>query len=120
MTVRITENWFLAGIPILALIFVFNVFKQVKKNNNGWAFLSSSISTVFLLSLFAIGTFPILVRSNINPEQFSLVITNSASSALTLKILLYIVVIGLPLVLGYGIYIYHIFRGKVKLDDHSY
>ncbi len=120
MTVRITGHWLLMLIPILALCFVFNIMKQVKKNNNGWAFISSCISIVLLLSLFAIGTFPILVRSNINPEQYSLVISNSASSALTLKVLLYIVVIGLPLVLGYGTYIYRIFRGKVKLDDHSY
>jgi cytochrome d ubiquinol oxidase subunit II len=120
MTWRITSHWFLAAIPILALFFVFNIFKQVKKGNNGWAFISSCMSTVLLLSLFAIGTFPVLVRSDINPEQYSLVISNSASSPLTLKILLYIVLMGLPLVIGYGIYIYHIFRGKVKLDDHSY
>ena len=77
-------------------------------------------TNILLLSLFSIGIFPVLVRSSINPESYSLVINNSASPPLTLKILLLIVAMGLPLVLGYGIYVYHIFRGKGELDDESY
>ena len=31
-----------------------------------------------------------------------------------------LLVIGMPLVIGYTIFIYRVFRGKVELDEHSY
>jgi len=34
--------------------------------------------------------------------------------------MLVIALIGMPIVLGYTIYIYSRFRGPVKLDEHSY
>ena len=120
MTSRFFKYPLLFLIPILSFGLLLNILKQVKKNNSGWAFISSCLSIFSLLSLFAIGSFPILVRSSINSEYYSLSITNAASSQLTLKILLIIVLIGVPLVLAYGSYIYRVFRGKVKLDDHSY
>ena len=120
MATRMKEYPLLILIPVLALFIVLNISRLLKKGKNGLAFISSCLGNVLLLSLFSIGTFPVMVRSSINPEKYSLLIGNSASSAMTLKILLIIVLIGLPLVLGYGIYIYHVFRGKVKLDDHSY
>ena len=53
-------------------------------------------------------------------KQIVLFIANSASSPLTLKILLIIVAIGIPMVLGYGFYVYRVFRGKVEIDESSY
>ena len=50
----------------------------------------------------------------------SLSVYNAASSPLTLTNMLIIAGIGMPLVLGYTIAIYRIFRGKVTLDDSSY
>ncbi|MBS3904917.1 MAG: cytochrome d ubiquinol oxidase subunit II [Simkania sp.] len=120
MTARMREHPSLFLIPLAAVLIIFNIPRQMKKENNGWAFISSCLSILGLLSLFSIGTFPTLVRSSINPENYSLVISNSASSQMTLKILLTIVLIGIPLVLAYGTYVYRVFRGKVKLDDHSY
>ncbi|MEM6757412.1 MAG: cytochrome d ubiquinol oxidase subunit II, partial [Planctomycetota bacterium] len=38
----------------------------------------------------------------------------------TLAIMLLIAVLGMPCVLAYTGVIYWTFRGKVKLDDHSY
>lgn len=106
--------------PIAALFAIINIALQIKKKNDGWAFISSCLAISLLLSLFAIGTYPILIRSTLDPNSHSLTIINSASSPLTMKILLIIVAIGLPLVFAYGIYIYRVFRGKVKLDEHSY
>lgn len=120
MTYRFREHPSLFIIPLGAVLMIANIFAQIKKNNSGWAFISSCGSIVCLVSLFAIGSFPVLLRSSMNPEGNSLTILNSCSSVLTLKILLLIVLIGVPLVLAYGFYIYRIFRGKVKLDDHSY
>ena len=120
MTKRLVQYPILFLLPIGSLVLIFNLARQLNRHNTGWAFLSSCGSILGFLSLFPIGTFPILVRSNIDPVQNSLTIVNAASSELTLKVLLIIVVIGVPLVLAYGGYIYRVFRGKVELDDHSY
>ena len=71
------------------------------------------------MAILAIGLFPNLVISNPNPEN-SLNIYNSASSQKTLKIMLIIAAIGMPLVIAYTSFIYWIFRGKVKLEEVSY
>jgi cytochrome d ubiquinol oxidase subunit II len=107
-------------VPIASFAAIINIPFQIRRGNDGWAFVSSCVAICTLLSLFAIGTYPTLIRSTVNPENHSLNIVNSASSPLTLKVLLIIVAIGLPLVFAYGFYLYRTFRGKVKLDEHSY
>jgi cytochrome d ubiquinol oxidase subunit II len=72
-----------------------------------------------LLALFGVGLYPNLVSSLPQPEH-SLTIYNAASSPKTLKIMLIIAGLGVPLVLAYTASIYWIFRGKVKLDASSY
>jgi len=120
MTDQMVSRPYLFIVPLLALLTILNVPLQMKKGNDGWAFLSSCLSIALLLVLFAIGTYPTIVRSSINPEIYSLTAFNTASSRLTLTVLLIIVAIGVPLVLAYGAYIYRVFRGKVKLDKTSY
>ena len=75
---------------------------------------------VCLLALYAIGTYPEVVRASNDPEALSLTIYNSASSQKTLEILFLIALIGTPAVIAYTTTIYYVFRGKVKLDPHSY
>jgi cytochrome d ubiquinol oxidase subunit II len=120
MVDRIKVYPFLFVLPILTLLFIANVPREIHKKNDGWAFLSSCAAIVFLLLILGVGIFPVIVRSTINPSIYSLTVFNSASSPLTLKVLLIIVAIGIPMVIGYGFYIYHIFRGKVKIGPHSY
>ena len=107
-------------VPLAAFAAIILVPYFMKKGKQGIAFIFSCGAIALLLSLAAIGTFPYMVRSTINPKTNSLFIENSASSDLTLKILLIIAGIGVPLVLAYGFYIYRTFRGKVKIDVSSY
>ncbi len=107
-------------VPLLALLAILNVPRMFTRNSDGWAFLSSCFCIALLFCVFGIGTFPYLVRSTINTDTNSLTFFNSASSVLTLKVLLIIVAIGVPLVLAYGTVIYRIFRGRVKIDRTSY
>ncbi len=107
-------------IPLLAFLTIICIPLLTRRKLDGSAFLSSCLSIALLLSLFSIGTYPYMVRSTLDPEQNSLLIGNSAASSLTLKILLLIVVIGIPMVLGYGFYVYRLFRGKVKIESTSY
>lgn len=120
MTNRFLENpWFMC-VPVAALVAILSVPKLFARNLDGWAFLSSSFCIVLLFCTFGIATFPNLVVSTINPAENSLTLYNSAASVLTLKVLLLIVAIGIPMVLAYGVMIYRIFRGKVKIETMSY
>ena len=107
-------------VAVAAMLFIADIPRRIKKNQCGFAFLSSIISIALLISLFGIGTFPVIIRSTIETATNSITIFNSSSSDITLKVLFVIAGIGLPLVIAYGWWIYHIFRGKVKLDSTSY
>jgi cytochrome bd ubiquinol oxidase subunit II len=106
-------------VAILNVLLVANIPREIHRGKDVRAFISSSLNILCLLGLYAIGTYPIVVRA-INDSSHHLTIYNSASSPLTLKILFTIAFIGIPLVISYTIAVYYIFRGKVVLDPHSY
>ncbi|HEX2867504.1 MAG TPA: cytochrome d ubiquinol oxidase subunit II [Ignavibacteriales bacterium] len=106
-------------VAILNMLAIANIPREIYHGRDFNAFLSSSVSILLLLILFAIGIFPHMVISNPNPAN-SLDIYNAASSGKTLMIMLIVAIIGLPFVLGYTASIHWIFRGKVKLDRTSY
>lgn len=104
---------------VIGVVFTLMILKDVFLMNMGRAFIWSSIVIMDLFLLCAIGKFPTLVHSSIN-KNFDLTIYNSSSSLKTLNVLFYIVVIGTPFVIGYSVWLYKSFRGKVVLDSHSY
>jgi cytochrome d ubiquinol oxidase subunit II len=106
-------------VPVLTMLAIANIPREIFHGRDFLAFLSSGASIVGLMALVGIGIFPHLVLSRPNPE-FSLTIYNAASSPRTLTIMLIIAAIGVPIVLAYTSSIYYIFRGKVKLDPMSY
>lgn len=106
-------------IPIVKLLAIANIPRCISKGWDFFAFLSSSLAIVLFMFLFGSGIFPNMVYSNPLPEN-SLTIYNAASSVKTLGIMFNIALIGMPIVLAYTISIYWIFRGKVKIDEHSY
>ena len=85
----------------------------------GSAFIASSAAIGAMIALAAVGLFPRLVPSTIDLAN-SLTITNSSSSQRTLLAMLIIVLLGVPLVLGYTAFVYRIFKGKVVLTEESY
>lgn len=107
-------------LPLCALLAICVVIWQVRKKNDGWAFIASCVAIALLIGLFGLGTYPYLVYSTIDPELHSLTIYNAASTHESLRNLLIVVAIGVPLVLAYGFWIYRVFRGKVRLDPTSY
>jgi cytochrome d ubiquinol oxidase subunit II len=119
MTANFREYPVLLIIPVLNFLAITNIFREFRKGRDGRAFISSCVSIVLLMLIFGIGIFPNLVWS-IPEAANSLSIYNASSSDKTLKIMLIIAVIGMPLVLAYTASIYWIFRGKVKLDSTSY
>ena len=106
-------------VPFLNMLAVANIPREIYHGRDFKAFLSSCAAMIALMTIFGIGIFPNLVFSNPLPE-YSLTLYNAASSAKTLKIMLTIALIGVPIVIAYTVSIYWIFRGKVKLDEMSY
>ena len=107
-------------IAVINIFLVANIPREIYRGKDARAFISSCLNLVCLLALYAIGTYPEVVRSINDPEHLSLTIYNSSSSKLTLQILFLIALIGIPLVVAYTTAIYYIFHGKVKIDPHSY
>lgn len=83
------------------------------------AFIASCLTILEMVTLFGIALFPNLVTSTLNPE-WSLTIFNSSSTFKSLAICLGVVILGFPFVASYLIAINMVFRGKVKLNEHSY
>lgn len=120
MTEVIKERPIFFVVAFLNMLAIANIPREINKGRDYLAFLSSCGNIICLLALYGIGSFPKMVRAINNPEEYSVTIWNSASSPMTLQILLTIAVIGIPLVLAYTFMIYWIFHGKVKLDANSY
>jgi cytochrome d ubiquinol oxidase subunit II len=119
MTEYIREHPVLFIIPILNILAIVNIPREIRRKRDWRAFLSSCAAMIALLTLFGIGMYPNMIYSVPNPEN-SLTIYNAASSPKTLKIMLIIAALGMPLVLTYTIAVYRIFRGKVKLEPTGY
>jgi cytochrome d ubiquinol oxidase subunit II len=113
------ERPFFFLIGIFHILAIANIPREIFHGRDGLAFLSSAFNIICLLALYAIGAYPEVIRATNNPN-YSLTVYNAASSPLTLKILFLFAFIGIPLVLSYTIVVYYIFRGKVKIDKHSY
>lgn len=106
-------------LPLLAFLAVANVPRLVSKKKYAQALVFSSLTMSFLLMLVAFQLYPVLLPSTIDPI-YSVTIYNAASSQKSLGIMLTMVVIGAPILVGYLLFLYKTFNGKVMLDDTSY
>jgi cytochrome d ubiquinol oxidase subunit II len=119
MLITFQHQPYLFIVPVLNVMAIANIPRNVTKSRGWGAFLSSCAALFCLMALFGIGLYPNMVFSNPAAEN-SLTIYNASSSVTTLKIMSLMAAIGLPLIVSYTVSIYWIFRGKVKLDAHSY
>jgi len=102
--------WVLFPVMMAAVVLI-PVF--LKSGRHLHAFLASSVAIATQIGLAAIGLFPNLVPARNNPD-LSLTIYNASSSAKTLTTMLIIAGIGVPIVIGYTVFIYRVFKGKVR------
>lgn len=119
MAAPFRETPLLFLVPVASVLAIANIPREVHHGRLGRAFLSSSAAIVFLLALFGLGMFPELIHARPDAAN-SLTAFNASSSRLTLTVMFTIALIGMPLVLGYTVHIYRVFRGKVELDGMSY
>ncbi|QDV25738.1 cytochrome d ubiquinol oxidase subunit II [Aureliella helgolandensis] len=118
-TENIAANPILWVVPALNALAVLNIPRAMSLGKPLYAFFSSSMVILALATLFSVAIFPNLMLSTLDPA-YSITLYNARSSQNTLQIMLLIAGLGMPCVLSYTVIVYWIFRGKVKLDTHSY
>ncbi|HEY0978391.1 MAG TPA: cytochrome d ubiquinol oxidase subunit II [Flavobacteriales bacterium] len=119
LTDRFKEEPALFVLPVIAFLAIANIPRLVSRKRFFWAFIFSAITVCMLLIVVATELYPVLLRSTMDPA-WHITVHNAASSDLSLRTMLWFVAIGIPLVLGYTFFVYRTFRGKVKMDEHSY
>jgi cytochrome d ubiquinol oxidase subunit II len=96
-----------AAVVALALIRTFS-----RKGEDLKAFLASSAGIALVMLAVVAVLFPNLVVAS-NDPALSLTVFNSSSSFRTLAVMLVIALLGMPVVIGYTVFIHRIFKGKV-------
>lgn len=114
------HRWPLAwGVVLLNVLAIANIPRAIHLQRPGYAFISSSCAIAALTFMAAMALFPNLALSTLGPHAH-IDIYSGASSPATLRLMAIIAAIGMPLVACYTAIVYWVFRGKVRLDDHSY
>ncbi len=98
------------AITVLALLAV-KIYVKKKAYFKAW--FSSALTIIGATFFGIIGLYPNLFPSSISSE-YHLTAHNAASSPLTLKIMLVVVVIFIPIVIAYQVWTYCLFKGKVE------
>jgi cytochrome d ubiquinol oxidase subunit II len=101
-------------LPVAVLSFISGALFLHRNGEPGRAFLCSSLSIAAIWAQVGAGLFPKLVPALGAPE-LSLTLANATSGEMTLKVMLIIALLGMPVVVGYTIWMYWAFKGKVDV-----
>jgi len=111
--------------PILFLIILLTVAALLgirlfwAKKSYFKAWFASALTIVGTTFYGVIGLYPNLFPSSIDPG-YSLTAYNASSSPLTLKIMLVVVIIFVPIVIAYQVWAYNLFKDKISPEDLNY
>jgi cytochrome d ubiquinol oxidase subunit II len=125
-TLRVTNLYdnYLAH-PVLFLIPLVAVFALLLTRvfmavSSWWKAWLASALTIASTTLFGVvGLFPNLIPSSLDPK-FSMTVTNSSSSPLTLKIMLGVALTFVPIVIAYQVWVHILFKDKLTDDEVAY
>jgi cytochrome d ubiquinol oxidase subunit II len=106
--------WFIVILLAVAALFGIKVFTATGQYVK--AFYASCLTILTVVFTGIIGLYPNLIPSSID-AQFSLTAFNSSSSAYTLTIMTVVAAIFVPIVIVYQIWIYTIFRKRLKVQE---
>jgi cytochrome bd ubiquinol oxidase subunit II len=109
--------------PALGVIMPLFTAILLKARKTLTAFIASSIAVLSVIMTAGVALFPFVMPSSSDPRS-SLTVWDSVSSHLTLMIMLVVVVVLLPMIVGYTSWAYSVMRGKVtkayvREQEHS-
>lgn len=103
-------------VPVGAGLAVLAVGWFIRRRQQGWAFVMTGLTIVLSVLGVALGLYPRVMVSSLNPE-WSLTIYSASSSDYTLRIMSIIALIFVPIVLAYQAWSYYIFRQRLGGDE---
>lgn len=107
---------FLFIIPIIVVISFIGMSLFIRRGAWWKAWFSSSAVIIDIVLFAIVGLYPNLLPSSID-KSYSMTIYNSSSSPLTLKIMLAVVLVVVPLVVVYQAWVYWLFRDPISEED---
>jgi cytochrome d ubiquinol oxidase subunit II len=113
--VRSAPAWVFSLVVWLSLVLFAAASKE---GRDGRAMVFSSVAFLGLWGMVGAIQYPNLVRATV--PELSLTVVNASSSALTLKAMLVIALVGMPLVIGYTVFAFRVFKGKVRPGAEGY
>ncbi|WP_017755873.1 cytochrome d ubiquinol oxidase subunit II [Calidifontibacillus oryziterrae] len=99
-------------VPALAMVASLGVIWFVLKERIGLAFTAVCVTIFSLMATGFIGMFPNMLPSKIDPA-FSTNLFDAAGSQLNLTIMLIVALICVPIVIGYQLWSYRVFKEKI-------
>lgn len=108
-----------AVFPLLALAGLGGLWWAGRRRADKAAFLASCLYIVGMLTSAAFGIFPYVLPCNTNPD-LGLTVYNTVASEYGLRVGLFWWIPGMALTVGYFIYLYRKFAGKVDLAEPGY
>jgi cytochrome d ubiquinol oxidase subunit II len=106
-------------IPLVAVLALLAT-RMFMAMSSWWKSWLASALTIVSTTLFGVvGLFPNLIPSSLDPK-FSMTVTNSSSSPLTLKIMLVVALTFVPIVIAYQVWVHFLFKDQLADDEVAY
>jgi cytochrome d ubiquinol oxidase subunit II len=106
------SNPILFILPLITVIALLATRLFILRNAFWKAWTASSLTILTAVLFGVVGLFPNMYPSSIDPT-LNLTAFNSSSSPLTLKIMLAVALVMVPIVIAYQAWAYHLFSGKI-------
>jgi cytochrome bd ubiquinol oxidase subunit II len=106
-----TFPWILAA-PVVAVAALAITPFLLAARRAGAAFIASGAGVAAIIATAGLSIFPFMLPSSLEPSA-SLTVWDASSSHLTLKIMLFVTAVFLPLILLYTAWVYRVLRGPV-------
>jgi cytochrome d ubiquinol oxidase subunit II len=103
-------------VPLLALVSLLLIRIWLAQKKRGAAFFASCSTIVLVTFTGIIGLYPDLIPSRLDPAS-SLTAFNASSSPYTLKIMTIVALVFVPIVIGYQVWVYRVFRTKIESNE---
>ena len=114
--VTASTTFFLNPIELLAVLAAIAAVWLVYDRRDGFAFAATTVTIgACILSIF-VGLYPNVMVSTTS-KAYSLTVHNTASGPYSLKAMTVVVLLFLPLVIGYQAWTYYVFRRRVSRDE---
>ena len=116
--VTASTAFFLNVIELLAILAVLAAVWLVWDHREGFAFAATTVTIASCILSIFVDLYPNVMVSSTNPS-YNLTVHNTASGGYSLKAMTVVVIIFLPLVLGYQTWTYYVFRKRVSASDFT-